>query len=282
MSTILVTGATGNVGAEIIKQFATSDHRVLAGARNPAQTSVDPIVEQVRFDFADHATFASALHGVTRLFLMRPPALVDVQHYFVPVIEAARDAGVEQIVFLSVLGAEKIPWIPHRRIELAIEQADVPYTFLRAGFFDQNLSTVHRDEIKKHRAMLVPAGTGKTSFIDVRDIAAVAVKCLTEKGHHNRAYPLTGQESLDYFEVSQVFSDVLGRSITYPNPSLFAYINLMRLRGLSIRSILFLIGIYLPTRLNLVAHVTPDTERILGRPPITMRQFVEDYRDVWA
>ncbi len=145
----------------------------------------------------------------------------------------------------------------------------------------QNLSTTHRLDIKEYGQIYVPAGKGKTSFIDVRDIAAVAAKTLMEDGHENKAYPLTGDIALDYSQVAVIFSGVLGRRITYPNPSILAFARRMRQRGLNWSYIGVMIGIYTTARLGLAGGVTSDAHDLLGRPTITMQQFVQDYGDCW-
>lgn len=278
MGTILVTGASGNVGAEVVRRLREAGAAVRVADRRP---KAEAGVESVVFDFGDAATFGPALQGVEKLFLLRPPALADTKRYFVPVIEAARAAGVRHIVFLSLLGAEKNKVVPHAGIEAAILASGVPYTFLRPSFFMQNLSTTHRDDIRDRGDILVPAGRGKTSFIDVRDIAAVAARTLTEPGHENRAYPLTGSEALDYGQVAQILSEVVGRRIVYSNPSIPRFVLHMRRRGLAWGFIFVMVGIYTTCRLGLAGGITPDTQRLLGRPPITMRQFAADYRDCW-
>ncbi|MCW5850372.1 MAG: SDR family oxidoreductase [Anaerolineae bacterium] len=278
MAVILVTGAGGNVGAETVRLLKAAGAAVRAAERQPR---AEAGVESVRFDFGDPATFGPALQGVEKLFLLRPPALADTRRYFVPVIQAAQAAGVRHIVFLSLLGAEKNKVVPHASIEAAILASGVPYTFLRPSFFMQNLSTTHRDDIRQWGDILAPAGRGKTSFIDVRDIAAVAAKTLTEPGHANRAYSLTGAEALDYSEVAQILSEVLGRRIVYSNPSIPRFVLHMRRRGLGWGFILVMVGIYTTCRLGLAGGITPDTQQLLGHPPLTLRQFAADYRDCW-
>jgi uncharacterized protein YbjT (DUF2867 family) len=127
----------------------------------------------------------------------------------------------------------------------------------------------------------VPAGAGKTSFIDVRDIAAVAALALTEDSHKQQAYTLTGGAALDYDAVARLFTEMLGRPIRYSNPSPLAFITRMRARGYSFAVIAVMLGIYTTARFGWVGAVTPDTERLLGCPPITMWQYIEDYRDCW-
>jgi uncharacterized protein YbjT (DUF2867 family) len=277
---IVVTGATGNVGLEVVRALSAGGHSVRAAVREPLPLDL-PHVTPVAFDFADPASYDRALAGATALFLMRPPAISDTKRFINPVIDAARRANVQRVVFLSLLGAERNRIVPHAAVEAYLQTAGVPWTLLRAGFFMQNLNTTHRDEIRDRSEILVPAGRGKTSFIDVRDIAAVAAKALTEPGHTGRAYPLTGSEALDYYQVAAMLSEALGRPIVYRNPSLWAFIRHWRGRKLPLSFILVMAGIYTTTRLGLAATITPDVPRLLGRPPITMRQFATDYTHDW-
>lgn len=283
METILVTGASGNVGGPLVHRLAGGPHRVRAALRDVRERrAVLEGVEYVPLDFMDPATYAPALRGVSRLFLMRPPAISDTKRHINPLIDAARAAGVGQIVFLSLIGADRNPVIPHRAVERHLETAGVPYTLLRAGFFMQNMSTTHRADIIERGEVLVPAGGGRTAFIDTRDIAAVAARTLTEAGHAGQAYPLTGAESLDYHEVAAIMGDELGRPIVYRRPSLLRFARAMRARGAAADYIAVMLGIYLTTRLGLAAGVDPTAARLLGRPPIAMRQFVRDHRALWA
>lgn len=290
-STILVTGATGNVGREVIRLLSAHDYRVFAAVRNPidAQQSLGSSVHCVLFDFTNPNTFADAFTGVNKLFLMRPPAIANIRK-IAPALNAAKQAGVEQIVFLSILGADRNRIVPHYAIERMIEQLNIPATFLRASFFMQNLNTTHRDDIRIHNQLFMPAGNGRTSFIDVRDIAAVAVKILIEKEHDlypkgvlrsNRAYALTGKQALTYYEVATLFTTVLGRPIYYANPSLLTFFWQMLQRGLQLQFVLVMTGIYLTARLGLANTVTSDIQQLLDRSPITMQEYIEDYRQFW-
>jgi uncharacterized protein YbjT (DUF2867 family) len=280
---IFITGATGNVGAEIVRQLSELEHHVRVAQRNlhsSSNWSPSSTVEYVNFDFKQPQTFAKAFQGVKRVFLMRPPALSQVKTYMYPAIDSAIASGVEQIVFLSVLGAESNSIIPHAKVEKYIQSVGIPYTFLRASFFMQNLSTIHRQDIQRNEIFL-PAGKGKTSFIDVRDIAAVAVKALTESGHSDRSYSLTGSEALDYYQVAEIFTEVLVKPVLYTNPSIVKFASSMYKRGLEPQFIAVMIGIYTTAKLGLAGKLTTDTQEILQRAPISLRQFVEDYRGCW-
>ncbi|MCA9913515.1 MAG: SDR family oxidoreductase [Anaerolineae bacterium] len=278
---ILVTGATGNVGAEVVRHLPEPS-QVIAAARNPqkARQQLGDSVRYAAFDFADPATFAPALEGVTKLFLVRPPAISDAA-LFEPLLTTANEVGVQQIVFLSLQGVEKVSFVPHAKIEALIEESGIPYTFLRAGFFMQNLSTTHREDIAQRNEVFVPAGTSRTAFIDVRDIGEVAARVLSEPGHTNCAYVLTGSQSLTYEQVAQIFSEELGRPIRYTNPSLLTFVRQMWHRGHSLPQSLVMAFLYTMTRRGQAEEVSDMAANILGHSTRTLAQYVHDYRACW-
>jgi len=235
----------------------------------------------VRFDFEAPSTY-DAFDGATNVFLVRPPAMVRVWTSIFPALDAAERRGVEHVVFLSLLGAEQNPLVPHRWIEWKLRRSGMDWTFLRPNFFMQNLATTHRADLRDRNEIYVPAGRGRTSFIDARDVAAVGVRALTEAGHRNAAYALTGDEALSYAEVAARFSEVLGREIRYANPSVLAFFRRMRGQGHPWPFMLVMTGIYLTARVGLAATVTDDLRRVLGRAPTSMRAFVRDYRSCWT
>lgn len=281
---ILVSGATGNVGAEIIKLLVAQGASVRAASTDTTKLHKQwgNRVEAVTFDFTHPATYGPAFAGVERLFLLRPPTMADVQRAIIPALDAAQAAGVRHVVFLSLLGAEHNRVVPHYKIEQYLLHSGLAYTFLRASFFMQNLNTTHRAEIQQRNEIFVPTGKGKTSFIDVRDIAAVAALALTDEGHANQAHDLTGNEALDYYEVATTLSQALGRPITYRNPSLIQFIWRQRRQGTPWPFLSVMVGIYTTARLGWASRVTATTQQLLGRAPITLRQYAEDYRTCWA
>ena len=147
--------------------------------------------------------------------------------------------GVEQIVFLSILGSQKIGVVSRRRIERLLEASGIDRVFLRATHFMQNLSGVHRDDIRLRDEVFLPVGDGKTSFVDVRDVAAVAARALL-RGTRNAANDLTDPEALDYDDVASTFSVALGRRITYRRPSALGFVRVTRQRGAATAFALFM------------------------------------------
>jgi uncharacterized protein YbjT (DUF2867 family) len=285
---ILVTGATGNVGREVLRLLSAQEFPVTAAVRGSvrAAQSFGSNVRCVLFDFTNPAMFPGAFKGIDKLFLVRPPAIADINQ-ITPALNAAKQAGVGEIIFLSIIGADRNPIVPHYAIERAIEQLNIPAVFLRCSFFMQNLNTTHRDDIRIRNRLFMPAGNGRTSFIDVRDIAAVAVKFLTaepiwsKEAQIDRAYNLTGAAALTYFEVAAIFTNVLDRLIHYTNPPILIFIWQMLRQGFLLQFVLVMVGIYTTARFGLADLVTSDVEKILGRVPISMNQYVEDYREYW-
>ncbi len=279
---IFITGSSGNVGREVIRTFPDRS-RLRAGSTQPdrLRQQVEPEVECVYFDFQKPESYVPALQGITSLFLVRPPAISDVAQYIAPVIDAAKSAGVGHIVFLSLVGVENNRVVPHYRIEQHILQSGLEYTFLRAGFFMQNLSTTHRDDIRLRSEIAVPAGHSKTSFIDARDIGAIGARALNDRQHRNCAYNLTGSEALDYYEVALIMSAVLGRPIRYTNPSVPRFLQKQLSQGKPLSFALVMTALYTMTRFGAAELVSPDASLLLGREPIRFQQFAEDHVELW-
>lgn len=284
---ILITGATGNVGREVVDLLIKKKHSVVIGARNieKAKSELDynnDLLEFVTLDFTNRDTYQSALDSIGKVFLVRPPKISDVREHIFPFIDKAVETGVEHIVFLSLLGVENNRFVPHYKIEQYIKEQGIAYTFLRASFFMQNLNTTHRQDIKENNEIFLPAGNGKTSFIDVRDIAEVGAMSLTEDGHKYKGYSLTGKKAIDYYEVAEIFSKVLNRDIEYTNPSIFRFYYRMYKRGMKAGYILVMIALYTTARLGLAKKTTNKLEELLCREPISVEQYVRDYKECWV
>ena len=278
---VLVTGGTGTVGEPLVSQLLDSPVAVRVATRSPesARERFGDGAEYVAFDLDHPETWGDALAAVDRLFLLLPPGVgVDRVREFV---DAASRMGVRHVAYLSILGAETLRVVPHRRIERHLETSGMATTFLRASYFMQNLSEIHRPEIVERDEIYIPAGDGTLSFVDARDVAGVAATVLTESGHENRAYDLTGPAALDFHAVADVFTDVLDRPISYANPSRLAFARHMYRRGVPAGLVAFMLVEYSVVRLGFAGRTTDDVEAILGQPPRTMAQFVADHADLF-
>ncbi len=279
----VVTGATGNVGEFVVRGLLKRGARVRVAVRDPekAEKRFGPDPDYVRLEFGDEHTYREAFAGAQALFLIRPPQIADVAQKILPALGVARSAGVEHVVFLSLQGAERNRVVPHRRVEDDLKAQGPAWTLLRPSFFMQNLSTTHRRDIAERDEVFVPAGGGRTSFVDTRDIAAVAVKALTEPGHAFKAYELTGSEALSYFEVADILSKTLRRPVRYPNPSPWRFWRRMRDDGYPAGYVGVMLALYTVCRFGLAARVTPETARLLERAPLSFEQFARDYASCW-
>ncbi|MFN2395484.1 MAG: NAD(P)H-binding protein [Bacteroidales bacterium] len=173
MSKILITGATGNIGFQVIRFLSKFDssNKIVAGVRNIGKAKDIfkdfPNIQFVRFDFENSDTFENALTGIDKVFLLRPPHISDIEKYFKPFISKIITHNINQIVFLSVQGAETSKVIPHNKIERLIIEYGLQYIFLRPGYFMQNLTTTLGNDIRIKREIILPAGHAKFNWIDI-------------------------------------------------------------------------------------------------------------------
>lgn len=282
---VLVLGATGTVGRDVVAGLVARGVPVTAAARHPddGPTTGPAGVSPVRFDLADRATWPAALAGADGLFLLRPPQVARVRADLLPFVDAALRAGVRRVAFLSVQGAGRNPVVPHHAVEQHLARSGAAWTSLRAGYFAQNLLTVHRAEIRDRDELAVPAGRGRTAFVDTRDVAEAAAVVLTAPGaeHERRAYELTGPAALTYTEVTATLSEVLGRAIHYVPTTPLEHLRRARAAGDPTGFALVTLALYTTARLGLAAHLSPELAALLGRPPRDLATFARDSAAAW-
>ncbi|OCT14393.1 NAD(P)-dependent oxidoreductase [Paenibacillus pectinilyticus] len=282
MGKILVTGITGNVGREVAESLKKDNVQMVCGVRNveKAQKQFQGEYEFVTLDFVNRETFDQALEGVDRVFLNYPPETpFNDFHAF---IYKSKEKGVRHLTYLSVKDVQFLPFVPHHKNEKVIVQSGIPFTFLRAGYFTQNLNMFLLDELVKHDRIYVPCGKGKTSFIDLRDIAEVAAMTLLNPNkNQNKKYVLTGNKALDFYEVADIMTRVLGRKIFYSNPSLKEFKTYMMQKGYEAKYVNLVGGLHTFTKLGMAKGIKPDFTQITGRIPRTVEAYVHDYKAVW-
>ncbi|SDQ63648.1 Uncharacterized conserved protein YbjT, contains NAD(P)-binding and DUF2867 domains [Quadrisphaera sp. DSM 44207] len=278
-----MTAATGTVGRDVVEGLLAAGADLRAASRDPqrAAASLPAGARTVRFDLADRGTWQPPLEGVRAVFLVRPPEQARARQGLLPFVDAVVAAGVQRVVFLSVQGAGRNRLLPHRAVEDHLRRSGTAWTFLRAGYFLQNLVTVHRAEIRDRGEIFVPAGSGRTAFVDTRDVAEVAVRALTQPGHERRAHELTGSEAPTYDDVAAVLTEVLGRPVRCARPGPVEYVREQLRRGMPPPLVLVTLVLYTTARLGLAGHLSDDLARVLGRPPRTVRDFVRDHADAW-
>lgn len=279
---LLVTGPSGNVGLELVDLLQRRRQQPWrVGSRHPEDLARYGTPEAVPLDFFDRTTWSAALQGVDELFLLFPlPGNRAARHAIVPFVHAAERAGCRHVVYVSVFGADRARFIPHHTVEAALTASAMSVTVLRCSFFMQNLHraiSTHGVDIVEAGELFIPAGLGKTTFIDARDAAEVAATVLANPdAHHDVVYHLTGPTPLTMAEVADELTATLGRRIRYVNPSLVRFAKRLRRRGVGWDTIGFMAAVYTLTRFGRNQPVTDDVARLLGRPPRTLHEFVVD------
>jgi uncharacterized protein YbjT (DUF2867 family) len=279
--TVLVTGATGNVGRPVLAGLRGAGVAVRAAVRPGSAPGAGPAAV-VPFDWEVPATWPAAFAGVSSVLVVRPPHLSRPKRQMLPALDAALAAGVRHVVLLSLQGAEGNRVVPHAALEAWCRGSGVGWTFVRPSFFMQNLTGTHRLEIRDQDRLVVPAGDGATAFVDTEDVAAVAVAALLDPATHTgRAWTPTGPAALTYAEVTGVLSRELGRPIAYTRPGLLRYARHARRSGMPWGMVAVTAGIYTVARLGRAGGLTDDVRAVTGREPTDLAAFVRRERAAW-
>lgn len=278
---ICITGAGGTVGREVIKQLelANIPYRAAYFSQEKVEAALAQGIDAVTIDYNHPKTLLSAFKGCDKLFLLGPNALNQTQ-LELNAVEAAKAVGVKHIVKQSVMGAEEEDFSLaqiHRPVEKAIEASGMAWTFLRPNSFMQNVITFMSETIKAESVFYSASGEAKIAHVDVRDIAAVAVRALTETTHAGQAYTLTGSEVLSYNELANELSKFLGRSINHISlpPEDLKYGMLAEGMPEAIAERMLDLERYY--REDRASRITDDIKQVTGKEPIRFAQYVRDY-----
>ena len=285
-TTILVTGATGTVGTEVVIQLSmVNDVRVRAGVHSIIKgenLKRLPDVEVVEMDFRDQNSLHAAFTHVDKVFMVTPFTNDQVE-MAKTLVDEARKTGVKHIVKLSVLGADAEQELQlcrwHREIEEYIINSGIAYTFLRPSSFMQNYSNFDATSIQKEGRFYHPTGSGRVSCIDVRDIASVAVEALIGTGHEGKIYELTGPEALSNQEVAGIISEVTGKQVEFVDVPEDAAKSAMLQHHMPEWMVNAMMELERSYKENKYSETTDTVQQLTGRPPHSFRQFVEDHKE---
>jgi uncharacterized protein YbjT (DUF2867 family) len=283
---ILVTGGSGNVGREVVRQLQSRQSPFQVGDRQATTTTVSEGVKTVRFDFLDPSTYSSAVAGCDAVFLLRPPAIANTKQTLNVFLDIARSQGVSQVVFISVAGAGDNPLVPHHAVEQHLHAGSEGWTILRPGFFAQNIGDAYRQDIVADHRIFLPAGAGRVAFLDVRDLAEVAVNALIDPlKYRDRTYTVTGSEAFSFTEVASILSQELDRdeprTIYYQPASISAYCLHLYQRGLPLAQIIIQTILHVGIRFGQAEAVSSSLAELLGHQPRTLRDYIWDNRNLW-
>jgi uncharacterized protein YbjT (DUF2867 family) len=281
MSRVLVTGANGNVGQEVLRACVSAGFDARA-ADLIASTRQD--VSFARLDFTDRTTWPVALEGCDFAFLLRPPPLGNMATTLNPFIDAAFAAGVKHLVFLSVSGAETKSWVPHRKVEDHLRTTSGSWTVLRPGFFAQNLGDAYRLDLAEHDRFYLPAGDGKVAFLDVADLGDMTARILADPSKfRGQAIRLAGPEAVTFTQLAERLAAVLGRPIHYVPASIPGYVwHLWRRRRLPLMQVVVQTVLHVGLRSGEARAIDDQQQTLLGRPATPIDGYLARTKERWA
>jgi uncharacterized protein YbjT (DUF2867 family) len=283
---VLVTGATGTVGAHVVR--ALRERGVMARAfvrdREKAASLLGEDVEVAVGDFADRSSIERALRGTEALFLACGNVPGQIEHESA-VIDAANAAGVQRVVKLSgPRAAADSPllferW--HGEIERRLLGSGLPSVMLRPSAYMTNL-LAYAEAIAQPGKLFAPAGAAEIAYVDPRDVAAAAAAALVTAGHEGNAYPLTGPEAITYERIAQELSAATGRGIEYVDVPGKSAREAMLQSGLPAMMADVVVDVFASYRAGSQASTTDGVRALTGREPGTFAQFARDHATLFG
>jgi uncharacterized protein YbjT (DUF2867 family) len=278
---ILITGATGKNGAEILKRLSGRKEPIRAMVRKqnaPASRSHE--LEFVQADFDDVASLRKALSGVQRAFLVTNSS-ERVEELQLRFVDLARESGVKHIVYLSQLHASTDSPLRFLRYHAAVEDAmrvsGMSFTNLRPNLYMQGLLMIGQSIASQGR-FFAPAGDSHVSVVDVRDIASVAVAALTQTRHEGKTYDITGPEALTHFQMAAQLSQALDRPVTFVDVPEQGFREALRAMHMPDWQADGLIEDYAHYRRGEASGVSSAVQEVTGEAPHRFAEFARDYK----
>jgi len=285
--TILITGATGTVGSQVVKKLSNLNVKVRAGVHSiiKGENLKFPNVELCEIEFYNPDSLKAAFTGVDRVFMITPFSEDQVQIGKL-LIDAAKAAEVKHLVKLSAAGAHTANGIQlgrwHHEVEKYLVESGLTYTILRPASFMQNFVNFYGQTIRQENKICLPIGNAKVNFVDARDIADVADYVLTSDKYFNQALYISGPEALDGEEIARCISEATGRQITFEDiPEDAARLD-MQQNSMPEWLVNAMMELHQLCKAGHAATVADTTEKITGHKGHTFRDFSEQYADCFS
>jgi uncharacterized protein YbjT (DUF2867 family) len=284
-TTILVTGATGTIGSQVVSALkGRNEVTVRAAVRSAAKAEAlkGGNVTPVDFEYTNPEQMKKAVEGVEKLFLVTPFAQDQVD-LAARLVDAAKAAGVKHIVKLSAMGVDFEGGIQlgrwHRTVERYILGSGLKYTFLRPNNFMENFVGYYPPA--KDGNIYLPWGQGACSFIAGADVAAVAATALTTPGHENQGYELTGPEAFTIGQAAATIGEVSGRKVNYVDVPEAAAHKAMLDMGMPAWMVDGMMELHGINKAGYAAQVTDTVQKVTGRAPMSFAQFAKQHAAAW-
>ena len=274
---ILVVGASGTVGTELVSLFKKQGVRVRATTSKKVKSSD----ELVHMNLVTGEGIRDGFEGVDKAFFLTPPGYADQHALLSPLIQEAKRRGLKKVVMMTVIGADKDESSAFRRAEIELEKSGLNYNILRPNWFLQNFNSFWLQGIQEQGKLILPAGQAKVSFIDARDIAAVAAKLLTADKFDRQSFDLTGAQAVDHAEAAKALQKVSGREIAYQEISPMDFKQALTSAGLPVDYVDFLLKLFGFLRNGDSARTTSAIQDVTGQKPRTIEQYANDYKQNW-
>lgn len=284
---ILLTGATGNVGTQLVKQLALRNvpfRALVRSGDNAAFLKTIPRAEIIVADMADTVAVTQALAGIERVFLLTNSS-AQAETLQLNFVTATKAAGVQHIVKLSQYAARIDSPVRFLRYHAAVEdhirEQELQFTFLRPNLYMQGL-LAFADYIKQDSQFYAALGHAAISAVDIRDIAAVAAVALTTDGHSNKIYNITGPAAITHYEMAETLSQVLDKKVRFVDVSPQQMEAALQAAGFPEWQVGGLIEDYAHYARGEAAPVFSTVEDITGNPPVSFQQFANDYKNLFV
>ena len=282
---ILVTGATGKLGGEVVRRLLGNGFEVKAGTRNPERCAklFADAVEVVHLDYDVTESWDAAVQWADRVFLVPPPFDPDAEERLVPFLDWAVQSGTRHVVLVSAMGADAREHLSLRQVERRLTGTGVAWTILRPNIYMQNFARgfVARG-IRDAGVVRLSAGDGRVSFVDVRDVAEVAARVLSRDEDFDKAYTLTGPSALSHEEVAQTIASATGKPVRYEliddEQMRRELVEATHWSAAQTDTFVALLG---SIRAGERETVTDDGRLLLGRAPTDFERFARDYAASW-
>lgn len=282
---ILVTGSTGNVGGELVKQLVKRGADVRALARKPEEAKVPSGIEVVSGDQTDPESMRLALRDIDKLFLLNGVVPDELTQALIT-YGIAKRAGIKHVTYVSVYKADQFKDVPHFASKVAVENAlrefGVPYTVLRPGYFFQNDLTL-KPLLQEAGIYPMPIGSAGISAIDSRDLSEAAAITLTNEGHDGQTYDLVSSSLLTGSGNAEIWSKALGKKIAYTGEDFDAWEEQMKhmVPGWMAYDMRTMLQAYVERGFACTDSTVDRVATLLGRAPNTYQAFVQESVAGW-